>query len=68
MPNKPPTNATIRQPMRSHKADVTGANRNIMPRPIEMTHAKGKKKNIQKQINITNKHNLKTSKKKNDVK
>ena len=38
-PSKPPTNATARQPTRSLRAEETGANINIIPRPIERTQA-----------------------------
>ena len=35
----PPMMAVKREPMRSHTAEAIGANRNIIPRPIDRTHA-----------------------------
>lgn len=52
-PSKPPQNATTRQPTRSHNADVTGAKRNIIPRPIETTQPKIKDKWKQQNVILT---------------
>ena len=44
MARSPPRIAVFREPKRSHKVEVMGANRNIIPRPMDITHAvKGKK-------------------------
>lgn len=37
---RPPMKPTLRQPNISHRADVTGANKNILPNTREVTHPK----------------------------